>query len=63
MIQKIIVAKKESVTVQLDGILLKQSRHLAVADEMSFSEWVGALISEELKRKSGLQGSAVRLTQ
>lgn len=44
--------KKRNVTVQLDEALLKESRHLAVDQDMSLSEWIANVIQEAVKRST-----------
>jgi hypothetical protein len=44
---------KKNVTVQVEAALLKQSRHLAVEEDMSLSEWIAALIKNAVIKKSG----------
>ena len=51
--------KKKNVTVQLEENLLKHSRHLAVDQDMSLSEWISKLV-EEAVRKSATRESSRR---
>ncbi len=54
------LVKKRNVTVQMDELLLKHSRHLAVEEDMSLSEWIATLIGEAVKRKSAQAGNRDR---
>lgn len=51
---------KRNITVQIEEALLKQSRHIAVEEEKSLSEWVGSLIAEAVRKKSGRESSRRR---
>jgi len=48
---------KKNVTVQLDEALLKHSRHLAVEDDMSLSEWIATLIKNAVQKKGDRENS------
>ena len=47
--------KKRNVTVQLDEALLKESRHLAVDQDMSLSEWISNVVKEAVMRSSSFE--------
>ena len=43
---------KKNVTVQIDAAILKRSKHMAVEEDMSFSEWIATLIKNAVNKKS-----------
>lgn len=43
-------SKKRNVTVQLEEGLLKKSRHLAVDQDLSLSEWISRVIKDAVMR-------------
>jgi len=55
--RQVIQYMKRNVTVQLDEALLKHSRHLAVEEDMSLSEWIGTLIKNAVQKKGDKENS------
>lgn len=51
---------KRNVTVQLEENLLKRSRHLAVDQDMSLSEWISRLVEEAVRKSSPRESSRRR---
>jgi hypothetical protein len=43
---------KKNVTVQIDAAILKRSKHMAVEEDMSLSEWIATLIKNAVNKKS-----------
>jgi hypothetical protein len=52
---------KRNITVQIDEALLKSSRHLAVDENQSLSEWVANLIAAAVKKSSGYAASKLSI--
>jgi hypothetical protein len=44
---------KKNITLQMDETLLKHSKHCAVEDNMSLSEWVATVVSAAVRIRSG----------
>jgi hypothetical protein len=51
---------KKNITVQIDEALLKTSRHIAIEEDKSLSEWVGSLIVAAVRRKTNRESSRRR---
>jgi hypothetical protein len=48
---------KKNITLQIDEALLKRSKHLAVDEDMSLSEWVANLVAGAVRAKSGRESA------
>ena len=48
---------KKNVTLQIDEEVLKQSRHLAVDEDVSLSEWVTNLITVAVRKGTGRESA------
>ena len=57
---------KRNVTIKLDERLLKKSRHAAVEEDLSLSDWVAGLVAKALINREALSSvkrSAIELME